>query len=38
VRDGDLADGGWTTGGAVPRAVIVVGVGVIELLDELFFF
>ncbi|BAT12749.1 Os11g0155225 [Oryza sativa Japonica Group] len=38
VRDGDLADGGWTTGGAVPRAVIVAGVGAVELLDELFFF
>uniref|UniRef100_A0A0E0R4E5 Uncharacterized protein n=1 Tax=Oryza rufipogon TaxID=4529 RepID=A0A0E0R4E5_ORYRU len=38
MRDGDLADGGWTTGGAVPRAVIVAGVGAVELLDELFFF
>ncbi|EAZ07260.1 hypothetical protein OsI_29505 [Oryza sativa Indica Group] len=38
VRDGDLADGGWTTGGAVPRAVIIARVGAVELLDELFFF
>ncbi len=38
VRDGDLADGGWTTRGVVPRAVIVARVGAVELLDELFFF